>query len=46
VLARQAHRDWIEGVRLQQPAWRETLPPDVADRVETAADGRLATQPL
>jgi membrane glycosyltransferase len=42
VLAQRAHSDWTAGVRVQRPAWRETLPPEAAELVH-ADDERLET---
>jgi len=37
VLGQRAHPEWTSGVRMQQPPWRETLPPEEAERAH--ADG-------
>jgi hypothetical protein len=41
VLAQRAHPEWTNGIRMQQPAWRETLPPAEAERSQVATDADL-----
>jgi membrane glycosyltransferase len=46
VLAQRAHPRWIEGVRLQQAAWVETLPPEAVELAHADADEPLTTPAL